>query len=195
MFDQWRKVTLFGPIPKISRVFFSCCIWARARLGNLRKNPIICWKRFRCAVLKTNSPISCLIKGTSSSIFPIICPRPARCAPNRFGICLDLHRPWNVAVSVNLYSLTCYKTYKTVFFTGCRIKIHKDHLERKEDNVSPCKLHYDPSYAKELLLLASTIEEQRQWVTRLSRKIQKCGFKANNSNSDTSKISPRWVSH
>lgn len=75
----------------------------------------------------------------------------------------------------------------------CRIKIHKDHLERKEDNVSPCKLHYDPSYAKELLLLASTVEEQRQWVTRLSRKIQKCGFKANNSNSDTSKISPRCL--
>ncbi|XP_066256742.1 rho-associated protein kinase 1 isoform X1 [Euwallacea similis] len=73
----------------------------------------------------------------------------------------------------------------------CRIKIHKDHLDRKEDNVPPCKLHYDPSYAKELLLLASTNEEQRQWVSRLSRKIQKCGFKANNSNSDNSKISPR----
>ncbi|KAL1494849.1 hypothetical protein ABEB36_010370 [Hypothenemus hampei] len=73
----------------------------------------------------------------------------------------------------------------------CRIKIHKDHLERKEDNVPPCKLHYDPSYAKELLLLASSNEEQKQWVSRLSRKIQKCGFKANNSNSDSSKISPR----
>ncbi|ERL86089.1 hypothetical protein D910_03503 [Dendroctonus ponderosae] len=74
----------------------------------------------------------------------------------------------------------------------CRIKIHKDHLERKEDTVPPCKLHYDPSYAKELLLLATSNEEQRQWVSRLSKKIQKCGFKANNSNSDTSKISPRF---
>ncbi|CAG9768355.1 unnamed protein product [Ceutorhynchus assimilis] len=75
----------------------------------------------------------------------------------------------------------------------CRIKIHKDHLDRKEDNVPPCKLHSDPSYAKELLLLASSTEEQRQWVSRLSRKIQKCGFKANNSNASdsSSKISPR----
>ncbi|CAG9814090.1 unnamed protein product [Phaedon cochleariae] len=76
----------------------------------------------------------------------------------------------------------------------CRIKVHKDHLERKEDTVPPCKLHYDPSYAKELLLLASSHDEQKQWVSRLSRKIQKCGFKANNSNaieSSSSKISPR----
>lgn len=73
----------------------------------------------------------------------------------------------------------------------CRIKIHKDHLDRKEDTVPPCKLHYDPSYAKELLLLASSQDEQKQWVSRLSRKIQKCGFKANNSNAiDSAKISP-----
>ncbi|CAH1989957.1 unnamed protein product [Acanthoscelides obtectus] len=75
----------------------------------------------------------------------------------------------------------------------CRIKVHKDHLDRKEDNVPPCKLHYDPSYAKELLLLASSPEEQKQWVSRLSKKIQKCGFKANNTNAidSNAKISPR----
>lgn len=75
----------------------------------------------------------------------------------------------------------------------CRVKIHKDHLDKKEDNVPPCKLHYDPSYAKELLLLASSNEEQKQWVSRLSRKIQASGFKANNANSttDSAKISPR----
>ena len=74
--------------------------------------------------------------------------------------------------------------------SGCRIKIHKEHLENKEDNLVPCKLHYDPTYAKELLLLAPTVEDQKYWVSRLSRKIQKCGYKANNSN-DTAKISPR----
>ncbi|XP_057657147.1 rho-associated protein kinase 1 isoform X2 [Diorhabda carinulata] len=75
----------------------------------------------------------------------------------------------------------------------CRIKVHKDHLEKKEDSVPPCKLHYDPSYAKELLLLACSHDEQRQWVSRLSRKIQKYGFKANNSNAidSSTKISPR----
>uniref|UniRef100_A0A6P7F7B7 Rho-associated protein kinase let-502 n=1 Tax=Diabrotica virgifera virgifera TaxID=50390 RepID=A0A6P7F7B7_DIAVI len=77
----------------------------------------------------------------------------------------------------------------------CRIKVHKDHLERKEDSVPPCKLHYDPSYAKELLLLATSHDDQKQWVSRLSRKIQKCGFKANNSNAidSTAKISPRSI--
>ncbi|CAH0556417.1 unnamed protein product [Brassicogethes aeneus] len=73
----------------------------------------------------------------------------------------------------------------------CRTKIHKDHIE-KNDLVPPCKLHYDPSYAKELLLLAASNEDQKLWVTRLSKKIQKCGFKANNSNAiDSAKISPR----
>ncbi|VEN34322.1 unnamed protein product, partial [Callosobruchus maculatus] len=78
-------------------------------------------------------------------------------------------------------------------FEGCRIKVHKDHLDRKEDTVPPCKLHYDPSYAKELLLLATSPEEQKQWVSRLSKKIQKCGFKANNTNAidSNAKISPR----
>lgn len=92
------------------------------------------------------------------------------------------------------------KNYSSVviFFVGCRIKIHKEHLERKdlvdrkEDNVPPCKLHYDPSYAKELLLLALSNEEQKHWVTRLSKKIQKYGFKANNTfGMESAKISPR----
>lgn len=73
----------------------------------------------------------------------------------------------------------------------CRTKIHKEHLDRKEDYLAPCKLHYDPTYAKELLLLAPSVEEQKHWVSRLSKKIQKSGYKANNSNIDPAKISPR----
>uniref|UniRef100_A0A1B0GQ18 Uncharacterized protein n=2 Tax=Phlebotomus papatasi TaxID=29031 RepID=A0A1B0GQ18_PHLPP len=46
-----------------------------------------------------------------------------------------------------------------------------------------------------MLLLASTKEDQTRWVSRLSKRIQKCGYKANNINSaagnDGSKISPR----
>lgn len=76
---------------------------------------------------------------------------------------------------------------------GCRMKVHKDHLERMEDNVPPCKLHYDPSYAKELLLLALSNDDQKHWVTRLGKKIQKYGFKANNSYGESAKISPRCV--
>ncbi|XP_044739220.1 rho-associated protein kinase 2 isoform X2 [Chrysoperla carnea] len=72
----------------------------------------------------------------------------------------------------------------------CRIKVHKEHLERKEDSIAPCKLHYDPNSAKELLILAPSSDEQKHWVGRLSRKIQKCGYKAN-STIDSAKISPR----
>lgn len=78
------------------------------------------------------------------------------------------------------------------YFVGCRTKIHKEHLDRKEDYLAPCKLHYDPNYAKELLLLAPSVDDQKHWVCRLSKKIQKSGYKANNSNAiDSAKISPR----
>lgn len=68
--------------------------------------------------------------------------------------------------------------------------MHKEHLERKEDAIAPCKLHYDPNSAKELLLLATNIEDQKLWIQRLGKKIQKCGYKAN-SGVDGAKVSPR----
>ncbi|XP_059618164.1 rho-associated protein kinase 2 [Phlebotomus argentipes] len=75
----------------------------------------------------------------------------------------------------------------------CRIKIHKEHVDNN-DPLAPCKLHHDPHCAREMLLLASTKEDQTRWVSRLSKRIQKCGYKANNINSaagnDGSKISP-----
>lgn len=74
----------------------------------------------------------------------------------------------------------------------CRLKIHRDHLERKEDLVAPCKVNYDLNTAKELLLLAPTVESQQNWVSRLSKKIQKSGYKANNAGGpDGAKVSPR----
>ncbi|XP_037936362.1 rho-associated protein kinase 1 isoform X2 [Teleopsis dalmanni] len=75
----------------------------------------------------------------------------------------------------------------------CRNKIHKEHVDNN-DPLAPCKLHHDPHSAREMLLLASTPEEQNAWVTRLSKRIQKSGYKANSSNNnssgDGSKISP-----
>ncbi|KAL5277687.1 ROCK2 family protein [Megaselia abdita] len=67
----------------------------------------------------------------------------------------------------------------------CRIKIHKDHLESNEISLAPCKLHFDPHSAKEMLLLAATNEEQSLWVNRLSKRIQKSGYKANSSNNNS----------
>nr|CAD7262201.1 unnamed protein product [Timema shepardi] len=72
----------------------------------------------------------------------------------------------------------------------CRIKVHREHLERKEEAIAPCKLHYDPNSAKELLLLATNMDDQKQWIQRLGKKIQKCGYKAN-SCVDGAKVSPR----
>ncbi|XP_063242654.1 rho-associated protein kinase 2 [Bacillus rossius redtenbacheri] len=72
----------------------------------------------------------------------------------------------------------------------CHIKVHREHLERKEEAIAPCKLHYDPNSAKELLLLAANMDDQKLWIQRLGKKIQKCGYKAN-SCLDSAKVSPR----
>lgn len=82
----------------------------------------------------------------------------------------------------------------------CHIKLHKEHVENN-DPLAPCKLHHDPQAAREMLLLASSEEDQAKWISRLSRRIQKCGYKANSSNnnnsnqsfnnSDGNKVSPR----
>lgn len=46
------------------------------------------------------------------------------------------------------------------------------------DNVPPCKVNYDPTQAKDMLLMAASPEEQQKWVTRLLKRIQKSGYKA-----------------
>ncbi|XP_078069263.1 rho-associated protein kinase 2 isoform X9 [Mustelus asterias] len=55
----------------------------------------------------------------------------------------------------------------------CHIKCHKDHIDKKEDLIAPCKVNYDVSSAKDLLLLANSTEEQQKWVSRLVKKIPK----------------------
>uniref|UniRef100_A0A3Q3IJL1 Rho-associated protein kinase 2 n=1 Tax=Monopterus albus TaxID=43700 RepID=A0A3Q3IJL1_MONAL len=52
----------------------------------------------------------------------------------------------------------------------CHIKCHKDHMDKKEEIIAPCKVNYD---AKNLLLLAVSQEEQQKWVNRLVKKIPK----------------------
>ncbi|XP_033001262.1 rho-associated protein kinase 2 [Lacerta agilis] len=55
----------------------------------------------------------------------------------------------------------------------CHIKCHKDHMDKKEEIIAPCKVNYDISTAKNLLLLASSTVEQKKWVSRLGKKIPK----------------------
>jgi len=72
----------------------------------------------------------------------------------------------------------------------CRVKFHKEHVTSavtsgdastaiySADVIAPCKVSYDPTTAKEMLLMAPTVEEQQQWVGKLLKKIQKSGYKA-----------------
>uniref|UniRef100_A0A667ZC72 non-specific serine/threonine protein kinase n=1 Tax=Myripristis murdjan TaxID=586833 RepID=A0A667ZC72_9TELE len=55
----------------------------------------------------------------------------------------------------------------------CHIKCHKDHMDKKEEVIAPCRVNYDVSTAKNLLLLAVSQEEQQKWVSRLVKKIPK----------------------
>jgi len=72
----------------------------------------------------------------------------------------------------------------------CRIKLHKDHTTGLGEGVVPCKVSYDPTTAKEMLLMAPTLEEQQFWVARLLKRIQKSGYKAAGQGEGT-KISPQ----
>jgi Rho-associated protein kinase 1 len=80
----------------------------------------------------------------------------------------------------------------------CRIKVHKEHIDNN-DPLAPCKLHHDPNSARDLLLLATTPDDQMKWVSRLSKRIQKSGYKANSTTNNLNnthsgegtKISPR----
>ncbi|XP_065819814.1 rho-associated protein kinase 2 isoform X2 [Labrus bergylta] len=53
----------------------------------------------------------------------------------------------------------------------CHTKCHKDHLDKKEEVIVPCKVNYDMSTAKELLLLANSQAEQQRWVSHLLKRI------------------------
>ena len=60
--------------------------------------------------------------------------------------------------------------------SGCRTKLHKECATGA--GLAPCKVSYDPTTAKEMLLMATSLEEQQFWTGRLLKKIQKGGYKA-----------------
>ncbi|XP_038134615.1 rho-associated protein kinase 2-like isoform X1 [Cyprinodon tularosa] len=53
----------------------------------------------------------------------------------------------------------------------CHAKFHRDHLEKKEEVIPPCKVNYDVSTAKDLLLLTGSQTEQQRWVRHLLKRI------------------------
>ncbi|XP_036453556.1 rho-associated protein kinase 1 isoform X2 [Colossoma macropomum] len=70
----------------------------------------------------------------------------------------------------------------------CHVKCHKDHLDRKEDVIAPCKVNYDVTSARDMLLLALSQEEQKKWIGHLGKKIPKT------PPSTFSRASPRNIS-
>ncbi|XP_068593497.1 rho-associated protein kinase 2-like isoform X3 [Cebidichthys violaceus] len=79
----------------------------------------------------------------------------------------------------------------------CHTKCHKDHLDRKEEVIVPCKVNYDMSTAKELLLLTNSQEEQQRWVSHLLKRIPRKhpgsppSAAQNNLSEATARSSPR----
>ena len=57
------------------------------------------------------------------------------------------------------------------------MKLHKERAGAGQ-GLAPCKVSYDPTTAKEMLLMATSLEEQQFWTGRLLKKIQKGGYKA-----------------
>uniref|UniRef100_A0A8C7T810 non-specific serine/threonine protein kinase n=1 Tax=Oncorhynchus mykiss TaxID=8022 RepID=A0A8C7T810_ONCMY len=55
----------------------------------------------------------------------------------------------------------------------CHVKCHQDHLDKKEDVIAPCKVNYDVTSARDMLLLALTQDEQKKWIGHLGKKIPK----------------------
>ncbi|KAJ8356866.1 hypothetical protein SKAU_G00196600 [Synaphobranchus kaupii] len=55
----------------------------------------------------------------------------------------------------------------------CHTKCHKEHLDKKDVLIVPCRVSYDMSLAKVMLLLADSQEEQQRWISRLLKKIPK----------------------
>ncbi|KAM6948964.1 rho-associated protein kinase 1 [Aplochiton taeniatus] len=70
----------------------------------------------------------------------------------------------------------------------CHVKCHKDHLDKKEEVISPCKVNYDVTSARDMLLLALTQDEQKKWIGHLGKKIPKT------PPSTFSRASPRTLS-
>ncbi|XP_065578443.1 rho-associated protein kinase 1-like [Artemia franciscana] len=73
----------------------------------------------------------------------------------------------------------------------CRIKVHRDHLEKQEEGIAPCKVNYDSNAAKEILIMTPSTEEQQLWVNRLSKRLKAAGFRPNSHNPDGTRVSPR----
>lgn len=83
---------------------------------------------------------------------------------------MHYHMPTNCD-SCNKPLWHMFKPPPAVECRRCHMKCHKDHVDREEACITMCNLNMDLVSAKELLVLAQTADEQKQWVLYLSKKI------------------------
>lgn len=83
---------------------------------------------------------------------------------------MHYHMPTNCD-SCNKPLWHMFKPPPAVECKRCHMKCHKDHVDREEACITMCNVNMDLISAKELLVLAQTADEQKQWVMYLSKKI------------------------
>jgi len=83
---------------------------------------------------------------------------------------MHYHMPTNCD-SCNKPLWHMFKPPPAVECKRCHMKCHKDHVDREEACITMCNVNMDLISAKELLVLAQTADEQKQWVLYLSKKI------------------------
>ncbi|XP_072046423.1 rho-associated protein kinase 2-like [Amphiura filiformis] len=72
----------------------------------------------------------------------------------------------------------CHKTLSSVIKPPpalecqlCHVKVHKDHFDKNEEFSGPCKVNIDTNTSKDMLLRATTAEEQQRWISKLHKQI------------------------
>ncbi|KAL9980422.1 hypothetical protein ACROYT_G009010 [Oculina patagonica] len=83
---------------------------------------------------------------------------------------MHYHMPTNCD-SCNKPLWHMFKPPPAVECKRCHMKCHKDHVDREEACITMCNVNMEMISAKELLVLAQTADEQKQWVLYLSKKI------------------------
>ena len=93
------------------------------------------------------------------------------------GSCDYCHRAFGTG---GLGALIGLSKWAVVQCKTCHSKFHRDHIDKKEDTLPMCKVHGGGELAQELLIMASSPEEQTIWVDRLLKRIPKRGKSISN---------------
>jgi len=72
--------------------------------------------------------------------------------------------------------------------TRCHVRCHKQHYDDREEFMLPCRVN-DKLSVKELLVMCANENEQKQWITKLSKKIPKRGIISHHDQANSSRTS------